>query len=204
MVAELYDFFIEYHRRTYGAEGAPIHDAVAVAQVSGPGSWRRCHRHVDVDCESSLCRGRTVVDLWHRTGESRTRTSAWASTRTASSSSSASASARSSRAPTGEEERPAGPRNRPEHGAEEASVSGSPEVPCPRAQEEARAAAARARKPRSARPRPPRRRPLPRGRHLAGGERRASSARRSPTGSTRSSGRRASASRSSSSCSARS
>jgi inosine-uridine nucleoside N-ribohydrolase len=27
------------------------------------------HRHVDVDCESTLCRGRTVVDLWHRTGE---------------------------------------------------------------------------------------------------------------------------------------
>jgi inosine-uridine nucleoside N-ribohydrolase len=26
------------------------------------------HRHVDVDCESRLCRGRTVVDLWHRTG----------------------------------------------------------------------------------------------------------------------------------------
>ena len=27
------------------------------------------HRHVEVDCESRLCRGRTVVDLWHRTGE---------------------------------------------------------------------------------------------------------------------------------------
>jgi inosine-uridine nucleoside N-ribohydrolase len=24
---------------------------------------------VDVDCESRLCRGRTVVDLWRRTGE---------------------------------------------------------------------------------------------------------------------------------------
>jgi inosine-uridine nucleoside N-ribohydrolase len=27
------------------------------------------HRHVDVDCESQLCRGRTVVDLWRRTRE---------------------------------------------------------------------------------------------------------------------------------------
>jgi pyrimidine-specific ribonucleoside hydrolase len=69
MVAELYDFFIEYHRRTYGTEGAPIHDAVAVAQVLRPGIVETVHRYVDVDCESKLCRGRTVVDLWRRTGE---------------------------------------------------------------------------------------------------------------------------------------
>jgi pyrimidine-specific ribonucleoside hydrolase len=68
LVAELYDFFTEYHRRTYGTEGAPIHDAVAVAQVLRPGIVETLHRHVDVDCESQLCRGRTVVDLWHRTG----------------------------------------------------------------------------------------------------------------------------------------
>ena len=66
-VAELHDFFVEYHRKTYGTEGAPIHDAVAVAQVLRPGIVETLHRHVDVDCESQLCRGRTVVDLWHRT-----------------------------------------------------------------------------------------------------------------------------------------
>jgi inosine-uridine nucleoside N-ribohydrolase len=68
LVAELYDFFREYHRRTYASEGAPIHDAVAVAQVFRPGIVETLPRHVDVDCESQLCRGRTVVDLWHRTG----------------------------------------------------------------------------------------------------------------------------------------
>ena len=67
-VAELHDFFVRYHERTYGTEGAPIHDAVAVAQVLRPGIVETLHRHVDVDCESRLCRGRTVVDLWHRTG----------------------------------------------------------------------------------------------------------------------------------------
>jgi inosine-uridine nucleoside N-ribohydrolase len=67
-VAELHDFFVQYHRRTYGTEGAPIHDAVAVAQVLKPGIVETVHRHVDVDCESQLCRGRTVVDLWRRTG----------------------------------------------------------------------------------------------------------------------------------------
>ena len=67
-VAELHDFFVGFHRETYGFDGAPIHDAVAVAHVMQPGLVETVHRHVDVDCESSLCRGRTVVDLWRRTG----------------------------------------------------------------------------------------------------------------------------------------
>jgi inosine-uridine nucleoside N-ribohydrolase len=67
MVAELYDFFKGFHAETYGFDGAPIHDAVAVAQVIRPGIVETVHRRVDVDCESDLCRGRTVVDLWRRT-----------------------------------------------------------------------------------------------------------------------------------------
>ncbi|MGH3036115.1 MAG: nucleoside hydrolase [Gaiellaceae bacterium] len=66
-VAELHDFFVGFHRETYGFDGAPIHDAVAVAHVLRPGLVETVRRHVDVDCESSLCRGRTVVDLWRRT-----------------------------------------------------------------------------------------------------------------------------------------
>ena len=67
-VAELYDFFSIYHRATYGTEDSPIHDAVAVAHVLWPDLVEILHRNVEVDCESSLCRGRTVVDLWNRTG----------------------------------------------------------------------------------------------------------------------------------------
>jgi inosine-uridine nucleoside N-ribohydrolase len=67
MVAELYDFFKGFHAETYGFDGAPIHDAVAVAQVIRPGIVETVHRRVDIDCESELCRGRTVVDLWRRT-----------------------------------------------------------------------------------------------------------------------------------------
>jgi inosine-uridine nucleoside N-ribohydrolase len=67
MVAELYDFFHEYHVRTYGFRGSPIHDAVALAYTFRPDLVKTEHRHVAVDCESELCRGRTVVDLWHRT-----------------------------------------------------------------------------------------------------------------------------------------
>ena len=66
--AELVDFFTIYHRETYGWEGAPIHDAVAVAQVLRPELVTLVERNVEVELESELCRGRTVVDRWKRTG----------------------------------------------------------------------------------------------------------------------------------------
>jgi inosine-uridine nucleoside N-ribohydrolase len=68
MVAELHDFFSRFHAETYGFDGAPIHDAVAVAYVFRPDLVETAHRHVAIDCQSELCRGRTVVDLWRRTG----------------------------------------------------------------------------------------------------------------------------------------
>jgi inosine-uridine nucleoside N-ribohydrolase len=66
-VAELNVYFSEYHRRTYGWDGAPIHDAVAVAQVIRPELVETRFRNVEVELESDLNRGRTVVDLWQRT-----------------------------------------------------------------------------------------------------------------------------------------
>jgi len=66
-VAELNAFFSRYHRRTYGWDGAPIHDAVAVAHVIRPGLVETRFRNVEIEVESELCRGRTVVDLWQRT-----------------------------------------------------------------------------------------------------------------------------------------
>jgi inosine-uridine nucleoside N-ribohydrolase len=66
-VAELVDFFTVYHRHTYGWDGAPIHDAVAVAHVIRPGLVETKLRNVEVERLSELCRGRTVVDLWLRT-----------------------------------------------------------------------------------------------------------------------------------------
>jgi inosine-uridine nucleoside N-ribohydrolase len=65
-VADLNVFFTRYHRQTYGCNGAPIHDAVAVAFVLRPGLVQTKYRNVAVELESDLCRGRTVVDLWRR------------------------------------------------------------------------------------------------------------------------------------------
>jgi inosine-uridine nucleoside N-ribohydrolase len=68
MVAELHDFFHRFHAETYGFDGSPIHDAVAVAHVLHPDLVRTEALHVAIECDSELTRGRTVVDLWQRTG----------------------------------------------------------------------------------------------------------------------------------------
>ena len=66
-VADLVDFFAVYHRETYGWDGAPIHDAVAVAHVIMPALVTTIDANVEVERQSDLCRGRTVVDRWRRT-----------------------------------------------------------------------------------------------------------------------------------------
>ena len=67
LVAELWEFYNRFHSQTYGFDGSPIHDAVALAHVFRPDLVETEHRHVEIDCGSELCRGRTVVDLWRRT-----------------------------------------------------------------------------------------------------------------------------------------
>jgi inosine-uridine nucleoside N-ribohydrolase len=67
MVTELLRFYDRFHREVYGFDGSPIHDAVAVAHVMKPELVETLHRNVEIDVESGLCRGRTVVDLWRRT-----------------------------------------------------------------------------------------------------------------------------------------
>ena len=67
-VAELVEFFKRYHARTYGWDGAPIHDAVALTHAFRDGLVRTERLNVEIETLSDLCRGRTVVDRWHRTG----------------------------------------------------------------------------------------------------------------------------------------
>jgi inosine-uridine nucleoside N-ribohydrolase len=67
VVAELLEFYGRFHRRIYDFPGSPVHDAVAVAHVIRPGLLETFERNVEIELESHLCRGRTVVDLWRRT-----------------------------------------------------------------------------------------------------------------------------------------
>jgi inosine-uridine nucleoside N-ribohydrolase len=67
MVTELLRFYDRFHREVYGFDGSPIHDALAVAHVMNSELVETKHLNVEIDVESELCRGRTVVDLWRRT-----------------------------------------------------------------------------------------------------------------------------------------
>jgi len=59
---DLLRFFAIYHRRRYGWDGSPIHDAVAVAHLAVPGLVTTELLHVDVETAGELTRGRTVAD----------------------------------------------------------------------------------------------------------------------------------------------
>jgi len=67
-VAELSDFFQRFHERSYGFDGSPIHDAMAVAHVIDPTLVTTRHTNVAVETRSEHCDGRTVVDLRGVTG----------------------------------------------------------------------------------------------------------------------------------------
>ena len=67
-VADLLEFFVQFHERVYGMDSSPIHDAVAVADVIWPDLIDADHFHVAVETASPLTAGRTVVDRWRVTG----------------------------------------------------------------------------------------------------------------------------------------
>jgi inosine-uridine nucleoside N-ribohydrolase len=68
VVADLHAFYSRFHEHVYGDAATPVHDALAVASLIRPALLRLERLHVDVDTSTGLCRGRTVVDRWRRTG----------------------------------------------------------------------------------------------------------------------------------------
>ena len=68
LVAGLLGYFQEFHKRVYGWDGGPIHDAVAVAHLARPGLVTTIRRNVVVELTGENTRGRTVVDLRSVTG----------------------------------------------------------------------------------------------------------------------------------------
>ncbi len=68
-VAPLLRFFARANRDIFGFNGAPVHDALAVAAVTNPGIITTRHLHVAVETEGVLTRGRTVADVYGITGE---------------------------------------------------------------------------------------------------------------------------------------
>jgi purine nucleosidase/pyrimidine-specific ribonucleoside hydrolase len=68
LVADLYDFYAQFHQRQYGWKGAPVHDAVAMAHVIDGTLLNTKHCGVIIDTGPELSRGRTHVDLSGRAG----------------------------------------------------------------------------------------------------------------------------------------
>ena len=66
LVADLFAFYSQFHRRNYGWDGAPIHDAVAMAHVIDDTLLATETCGVVVDTGPELSRGRTNVDLHSR------------------------------------------------------------------------------------------------------------------------------------------
>ena len=63
LVADLYGFYAQFHSRSYGWNGAPVHDAVALAHVVDGSLLATVHCGVVVDTGPELSRGRTHADL---------------------------------------------------------------------------------------------------------------------------------------------
>jgi inosine-uridine nucleoside N-ribohydrolase len=68
LVADLFGFYSRFHRQRFGWDGAPIHDACAVAQVIDPGVIETRTCGVKIDTGGELSRGRTNADRWNRMG----------------------------------------------------------------------------------------------------------------------------------------
>jgi inosine-uridine nucleoside N-ribohydrolase len=68
LVADLFEFYAQFHHRRYGWNGAPVHDAVAVAHVIDSTLLTMRHCGVVVDTGPEPSRGRTHVDLRDTTG----------------------------------------------------------------------------------------------------------------------------------------
>ncbi|SIQ08175.1 pyrimidine-specific ribonucleoside hydrolase [Alkalispirochaeta americana] len=69
VAAPLLEFFAQANKDVFGIEGAPIHDALAVASVIDPSLLKAGHHHVAIETQGTHTRGRTVVDLYNITGE---------------------------------------------------------------------------------------------------------------------------------------
>lgn len=68
VVAGWIGFFDRYDRAKYGTEGAPLHDPCVIAYLLEPELFSGRYCNVEVETQSSLTKGMTVVDWWGVSG----------------------------------------------------------------------------------------------------------------------------------------
>jgi len=66
-MADMLDFYERFDETKYGTDGGPLHDPTVIAYVIRPDlfSGRQCN--VEIETDSELTLGMTVVDWWHVT-----------------------------------------------------------------------------------------------------------------------------------------
>ena len=70
VVAPLLEFFAQANRDIFGFDGAPLHDALAVAHLIEPEVIKTRKLNVEIETDGALTRGRTVADVYGITGKS--------------------------------------------------------------------------------------------------------------------------------------
>lgn len=63
-VAALLDFYDRFDMERYGLAGGPLHDPTVIAYILAPRLFGGRTVHVEIETESALTMGRTVVDWW--------------------------------------------------------------------------------------------------------------------------------------------
>lgn len=69
VVAPLLEFLARANRQVFGFDGAPLHDALAVASLIEPGVIKTRAMNVEIETDGELTRGRTVADVYGVTGK---------------------------------------------------------------------------------------------------------------------------------------
>ncbi len=63
-VANLTTFFERFDKEKYGTDGAPLHDPCVIAYLLEPEIFNGRYVNVEIETQSELTRGMTVVDWW--------------------------------------------------------------------------------------------------------------------------------------------
>jgi inosine-uridine nucleoside N-ribohydrolase len=70
VVSPLLKFFAQANKDIFGFDGAPLHDALAIAHLIKPEVIKTRNMNVEIETEGDLTRGRTVADVYGVTGRS--------------------------------------------------------------------------------------------------------------------------------------
>ena len=66
-LAKMLGFYSRYNSKKYGNDGAPLHDPTTIAWLLKPELFNGRHCNVEIETESEITRGATVIDWWEVT-----------------------------------------------------------------------------------------------------------------------------------------